>query len=236
MGRFINADSYASTGQGVLGNNMFAYCLNNPIINVDANGSKSIWFYLTQVFRFGFVHMCVEAHIYSKYASAGVEVELWLEESGKLVGRADVMKGNQVWEIKHGGNDDLTKASRTTTAAKQAKGYIGKTAIRTSTTVEQLGEANAFEGNFTVTVRDSSYSVKYSTPAEGAIIYIIEEIEYQENADFELLPVKNGHKTTVDVVNVMQYTLPAVVFAGCAFVAFACYNDSAITRVRNGQR
>ena len=30
-GRFINADGYVSTGQGLLGNNMFAYCLNNPI-------------------------------------------------------------------------------------------------------------------------------------------------------------------------------------------------------------
>lgn len=31
MGRFINADAYASTGQGILGNNMFAYCNNNPV-------------------------------------------------------------------------------------------------------------------------------------------------------------------------------------------------------------
>ena len=29
--RFVNADSYSSTGQGVLGQNMFAYCLNNPV-------------------------------------------------------------------------------------------------------------------------------------------------------------------------------------------------------------
>ena len=37
--RFINADGYTSTGQGLLGNNMFAYCLNNPISNVDSSGS-----------------------------------------------------------------------------------------------------------------------------------------------------------------------------------------------------
>ena len=29
--RFISSDSFASTGQGLLGNNMFAYCLNNPV-------------------------------------------------------------------------------------------------------------------------------------------------------------------------------------------------------------
>ena len=40
MGRFINADAYTSTGQGILGNNMFAYCENRPIIYVDFGGSK----------------------------------------------------------------------------------------------------------------------------------------------------------------------------------------------------
>ena len=41
MGRFINADAYASTGQGILGNNMFAYCLNNPISRVEIGGYLS---------------------------------------------------------------------------------------------------------------------------------------------------------------------------------------------------
>ena len=43
IGRFINADSYTSTGQGVLGNNMFAYCLNNPIVGCDPTGNFGIW-------------------------------------------------------------------------------------------------------------------------------------------------------------------------------------------------
>ena len=38
MGRFINADTLASTGQGVLGNNMYAYCLNNPVRYRDSFG------------------------------------------------------------------------------------------------------------------------------------------------------------------------------------------------------
>ena len=36
--RFINADSYASTGQGFIGFNMFVYCLNNPIVGIDTDG------------------------------------------------------------------------------------------------------------------------------------------------------------------------------------------------------
>ena len=39
MGRFINADAYTSTGQGILGNNMFAYCGNNPASSVDPTGN-----------------------------------------------------------------------------------------------------------------------------------------------------------------------------------------------------
>ena len=38
VGRFLNADRYVSTGQGVTGFNMFAYCLDNPVNNVDFNG------------------------------------------------------------------------------------------------------------------------------------------------------------------------------------------------------
>ena len=42
VSRFINADSYASTGQGFLGYNMFAYCGNNPVSRVDASGSMHV--------------------------------------------------------------------------------------------------------------------------------------------------------------------------------------------------
>ena len=40
--RFINADSYASTGQGFIGSNMFAYCRNNPVCRIDASGCMDI--------------------------------------------------------------------------------------------------------------------------------------------------------------------------------------------------
>ena len=37
-GRFINADGYISTGQGLLDTNMFAYCGNNPVNYSDPTG------------------------------------------------------------------------------------------------------------------------------------------------------------------------------------------------------
>ena len=41
--RFINADVYPSTGQGLTGNNMFAYCGNNPVVRTDSQGE---WWHL----------------------------------------------------------------------------------------------------------------------------------------------------------------------------------------------
>ena len=42
VGRFINSDGYASTGQGILGYNQFAYCLNNPVRFLDDSGSRCV--------------------------------------------------------------------------------------------------------------------------------------------------------------------------------------------------
>ena len=41
MHRFINADSYASTGQGFIGTNMFAYCHNSPVAFYDTEGNMA---------------------------------------------------------------------------------------------------------------------------------------------------------------------------------------------------
>jgi len=40
VGRFINADARINTSQGVLGINMFAYCINNPVNMADHSGNK----------------------------------------------------------------------------------------------------------------------------------------------------------------------------------------------------
>jgi RHS repeat-associated protein len=39
-GRFINADKAIQTGQGLLDKNMFAYCMNNPVMSVDPSGMR----------------------------------------------------------------------------------------------------------------------------------------------------------------------------------------------------
>ncbi len=41
-GRFVSADVMLSTGQGVLGHNAFAYCLDNPVCRIDPTGYRSL--------------------------------------------------------------------------------------------------------------------------------------------------------------------------------------------------
>ncbi len=40
--RFVNADGYVSTGTGILGFNMFAYCNNTPVNGVDVTGERFV--------------------------------------------------------------------------------------------------------------------------------------------------------------------------------------------------
>ena len=53
-GRFINADGYVTTGQGLISYNMYAYCGNNPITYVDYSG-ESLAAPITKVIIWGLV-------------------------------------------------------------------------------------------------------------------------------------------------------------------------------------
>ena len=56
--RFITADSYVSTGRGILGYNRYAYCNNNPVMYVDPSGEiliDTFLVYLTIGVASGFV-------------------------------------------------------------------------------------------------------------------------------------------------------------------------------------
>ncbi|MBS4933217.1 MAG: RHS repeat-associated core domain-containing protein [Clostridiales bacterium] len=42
IGRFLNADRYADTATGIHSQNMFIYCLNNPVRYIDSSGEAIV--------------------------------------------------------------------------------------------------------------------------------------------------------------------------------------------------
>ena len=180
-GRFINADALVSTGQGILGNNMFAYCLNNPTNRTDITGTVSLWYYLIIDSDMGFIHRAVQSHIRSNY-HVSTEVRL------SNYGRADILDSGCVWEIKHAG---VSPDIRIAVAYAQALSYQ-----ILNSEVTHLGNGGAFSGQFYIGCLDSSYLVEYKTPSAGVVLYTVKEVsDYHGAYDFVYYPVKTEKKT-----------------------------------------
>ena len=184
--RFINADCSVSTGQGLNGHNMFSYSLNDPINRVDEDGQASIWYYMKINGRMGLIHRMVQMQIEATSASR-VGIEMWVEKDEKRIGRADIVDSDgNVWEVKHGGSK--AGVAMIATAQAQASRYIGGEAVRNDWELKNLGPAGQFSGSFTVSCLDDTYLVTYTTPAPGAVLYHVRQIEEEKKADYVYEP------------------------------------------------
>jgi len=97
--RFINADSNVSTGQGFVGTNMFAYCLNNPVAMKDIQGNLAAWLVgglvggliggaVSALEGNGFAAGFVQGAVSGAIAGAGVDLAVACVATGGLVGVA----------------------------------------------------------------------------------------------------------------------------------------------------
>ena len=60
-GRFLNADMYCDTQSNIFGTNMFAYCNNNPVNQVDPEGTDAIWLQdVDSVYGFGHTSLMIQ--------------------------------------------------------------------------------------------------------------------------------------------------------------------------------
>ena len=86
-----------STGQGILGNNMFAYCRNNPVNGYDPTGNAILPFPTLQDYYW--MHKYVQYDIVEKY---GYGMEVYVVGT-KGIGRLDIYDGytNSYYEVKH---------------------------------------------------------------------------------------------------------------------------------------
>ena len=191
--RFINADILSSTGQGFVGTNMFAYCLNNPVNRIDAEGAISLWVILFINSEFGWIHRKVQEHIWAQSAGNCAGEKGVYDSTGKFIGRVDVydVHTGQAWEVKSVG----TQAS----AYPQLERYLGNHLKGGATLI--AGDAGRFHGEFVVNYLDSSYLVSYQTPSTGVVTYSVKEITFQKECEYVYIPAKERKKAEETEMN-----------------------------------
>jgi len=89
--RFINPDRFISTGQGLTGYNMFAYCGNNPIAFMDITGESLMPFW--ELVWPGEIHSAVQDYIIKQN-------RVYEREISVTGGRIDLVFENDAYEIK----------------------------------------------------------------------------------------------------------------------------------------
>jgi RHS repeat-associated protein len=139
--RFISADVYMSTGQGVLGGNMWAYCLNNPLIYEDSQGKIGILGTLligTAIgAAFGFIGNCITNLIAGDNildgwalatisgAATGLLATSGLGVAGQAIGNAIISAGANIYQqSQSGGSFDWLEFGIETTLGL-ASGFAG---------------------------------------------------------------------------------------------------------------
>ena len=185
IGRWINADGYVSTGQGVLGNNMFAYCGNNPVNRVDHTGQfwSEIWeFAKTAVAEIGKA-MGVMSPAYA--GCGGVAVADGPLPFGDIVAAAGAALLT-VGAIGYG-IYQATQAPAVSIPKAEEKAEAIPAPPPTPTVIYRYGGTNP--GNLTPKAKDKYTGLSFSTvPMPGAAVTTIEAL----NATGVVYAVQDG--------------------------------------------
>ena len=173
IGRFINADSYASTGQGFVGYNMFAYCGNDPICNTDPSGT---YYTPGQIHDFVLEDIC-EKDPKKEYRNTHTvySIPYWKGKKFSLYGFCDLYDTvtHEIWDAKRfGGGPTCTKLY----ASAQVKNYVenGTFTKREPAKLQVGGTVSQIATNcFTKPDKDYSgtYFVWYWDAGDGVIFY-----------------------------------------------------------------
>lgn len=174
VGRFINADVYASTGQGLIGHNLFAYCLNSPIASSDPDGTLTrgqIHNYVVKRFRRQRRNLkSSETMIYynKKDARGGIGFcDLYDSETG------------EVWEVKR---DSNSRSCRAKHAKAQLNRYVSGRLKANPGLELKVGYTEFESGSFTVTDWTGRYDITYWDEGDGILRY---DYVYTKSKEFE---------------------------------------------------
>lgn len=191
MGRFINADAFTSTGQGLLGNNMFAYCGNNPIARADHAGTswlktaiKGIVKHIVKPIK-KFIESCVSKidKTYSVGITAGGSLAT-LAGSGQVGVSVDT-KGNVAIQKTNavGGTSSTSKT-----------GFVGGV-YSMHTNAPTIYDLNG-----------------YGAQAGGTIAIPVGNIYTAAAVDVNIIPDLENDKTYVGITNMRGFGLPGADF------------------------
>ena len=154
VGRFLNADTLASTGQGTLGCNPFVYCLNNPVNNSDPNGELAFP---------GQIHNEVVRRVATDYRFYKEQKILY--EGGKW-GRADLISPDgQVWDVKR------DKPKQIEAGINQVQKYVANTWKNSPNTKLSVGDNIVPTTSFNYKSGLITYKVQYRSVGNGVIAY-----------------------------------------------------------------
>ena len=156
-GRFLNADVFVSTGQGVLGNNMFAYCLNNPVNRIDDSGTIAYP---------GEIHQAVIEEIVKRHD--GMIAEIRIDYPKGKYGRADLVHiyTGETWELKPAQAHYINKA------LTQVEKYVSNRPHNKDYSDLELSKGHYLPpGKFRHQSVDGEYIVSYWWAEDGVILY-----------------------------------------------------------------
>lgn len=173
MGRFINSDVFVSTGQGLIGNNMFAYCGNNPVFRRDDTGT---YYFSGEIHNFVVDDICKNNtnktgdDTYISYYKPILKGRKWY-----TYGFCDVYDTvtHEVWEVKRlGGGPTCTPAA----AGEQLANYVLRGVLKhhDSWKLKLGGTETSIEPNvFTKMDRDEKgmYVIGYFDAGNGLVFY-----------------------------------------------------------------
>ncbi len=182
IGRFINADAFASTGQGMLNNNMFVYCLNNPTFYVDEAG------YIPQAVTDKIIHDMVLAYISANQANlswTGTCIYYNGEDFRGGWGFCDLYntQTGEVWELKK----DSSSYSCTTSAAlaQLARYTSGRLKNNKKLELHMPYKTTINSGGFSFTQNGYIYDVTYWSEGNGILRYRYDRRKTEERKILE---------------------------------------------------
>ena len=214
-GRFINADALVSTGQGILGNNMFAYCNNNPVNYADESGC------VPQAVTDKLVHDMVLAHICAKQPNLS-----WFNTciyyNGENFwggwGFCDLYNSQtgEVWELKKYSN---SYSCRTSTALGQLARYTnGRLKSNKNLKLHMPYTTTINSGSFSFTHNGYIYNVSYWSEGNGILRYRYDRHKTDERKTAEAVVTALAF---VALVAVAPYVAPAYGGAGLGLAMVA---------------